>query len=169
MQQELNLGLEKLPKFKFKMKDLTKRERQAVMLAWAAADTSEDPYVQTGACAIRCDKSVCGVGYNGPPPGVEIDWSDRDGRREYMVHAEPNALAYAKPGECNIVGITLFPCKNCLNTMARYGIKTVVFINFYDIKSGYGQYEDIFLMAEKYGIQLKQAVDFNNYIKNKLK
>jgi deoxycytidylate deaminase len=63
------------------------RERQswdeyALRLAWQASDSrSQDPYVQVGACALRHDMSVAGVGYNGLPPDIDIDWSDRDERR----------------------------------------------------------------------------------------
>jgi len=55
-------------------------------LAFVASERSEDPYLKVGACALRADNSIAGIGYNGAPSGVEIDWSDRDDRRQRVVH-----------------------------------------------------------------------------------
>lgn len=71
----------------------------ALAMADVARLRSEDPYVKVGACVLRHDHSVAGVGYNGAPPGVEIDWSDRDERRKRVIHAETNALRYVSPGK----------------------------------------------------------------------
>ena len=81
-------------------------EEYALQLATAAAARSEDPYERVGACVLRLDYSVAGVGYNGAPSGVEIDWSDRDRRRERVVHAEVNALRYVRPDEGDILART---------------------------------------------------------------
>jgi hypothetical protein len=64
------------------MKPRTRKpwEETALILAETIAQCrSQDPYVQVGACAVLQDNSVC-LGYNGPPPGVEIDWSEREHR-----------------------------------------------------------------------------------------
>ena len=55
-------------------------EEYALELAKVSSRRSEDPYVQVGACILRLDNSVAGLGYNGAPNGIEIDWSDRDER-----------------------------------------------------------------------------------------
>ena len=53
-------------------------EETALRLAYGIADyRSQDPYVQVGAAIIKQDNDIV-VGYNGPPAGIEIDWSDRD-------------------------------------------------------------------------------------------
>jgi deoxycytidylate deaminase len=102
-------------------------------LAKAAAMTrSEDPYLQVGAAVLRHDMSVGGVGYNGAPPGAEIDWTDRDARRLRVVHAEVNALAYVRPGECGCIAVTLLPCQSCLTLLARYGIKKIWYGSVYE-------------------------------------
>ena len=67
-------------------------------LAEVASTRSEDPYVKVGAFVLRQDHSIGGIGYSGGPSGVEIDWSDRDTRRQYVIHAEANALRYISPG-----------------------------------------------------------------------
>ena len=57
-------------------------EEYALELARVAALRSEDPFMKVGACVLRHDNSVAGLGYNGAPPGIEIDWSNRDERRK---------------------------------------------------------------------------------------
>lgn len=98
-------------------------------LAEAAKLSSVDRFVKVGAAVLRRDGSVCGVGYNGYPPGFDLDAqesSDRDFRRDFMVHAETNALAYAKPGEPHLLVVTYPPCKRCILEAARYGVKYIV-------------------------------------------
>ena len=99
----------------------------AMNLAEVAASRSEDPWVKVGACVLRNDCSVAGVGYNGAPTGTEIDWSDRDKRRQYVIHAEANALRYLRPGEGSILAVTLAPSPNCLTLIASYRIRTVYY------------------------------------------
>ena len=64
-----------------------------MQLAKTASLRSEDPYVQVGCCILRPDNSIASLGYNGAPPGVDIDWSDRDDRRKRVIHAATNALS----------------------------------------------------------------------------
>ena len=72
----------------------------ALKLAIVASERSEDKHHKVGACVLRHDNSVGGLGYNGAPSGVNIDWDNRDERRKRVVHAEVNALRYVKPNEC---------------------------------------------------------------------
>ena len=107
-------------------------EEYALELARVASLRSEDPFMKVGACVLRNDNSVAGVGYNGAPPGIEINWENRDDRRLRVVHSEVNALRYTKPGECKLLACTLLPCNDCLKMIASYGIKEVIFSKFYD-------------------------------------
>ena len=75
---------------------------------------------------------MAGLGYNGAPPGIEIDWSDRDDRRKRVIHAEVNALRYTRPGECKLLACTHLPCNECLRMTASYGIKKIVYGDDYD-------------------------------------
>ena len=125
-------------------------EQYALRLAQVAAQRSEDPYVQVGAVALRADNSVAGIGYNGAPAGVTIDWSSRDGRRPYVVHAEINALRYVSPHECTLMIVTLAPCASCLTVIATYGMKKIRY---------QAEYVDSQLtkkMAETFGIELEK-------------
>ncbi len=107
-------------------------EKYALSLASVAALRSEDPYVKVGACLLRKDRSVAGMGYNGAPPKININWQDRDERRKRVVHAEVNALRYAHPGECDLLASTHLPCNECLRMIAAYGIKKVVYEETYE-------------------------------------
>ncbi len=100
-------------------------------LAKIAALRSEDPYVKVGCCVLRKDKSVAGLGYNGAPSGIEIDWTNRDNRRKRVLHAEVNALRYVKPNECQLIACTLLPCRSCIQMIAAYNIKIVLYKDVY--------------------------------------
>lgn len=101
-------------------------------LAGAAAARSEDPHNQVGAVLFRPDKTIAAIGYNGAPPGVELDWDDRDARRRFVVHAEANALRYVRPHEVDVVMTTMMPCLECVKLIASYGIKSVVYLDDLD-------------------------------------
>ena len=103
----------------------------ALKLAIVASERSEDPFMKVGACLLRHDNSVAGLGYNGAPSGVKLDWQKRDHRRVRVVHAEVNALRYTQPGECYLLACTHIPCNDCIKTIAAYGIKEVVFNDIY--------------------------------------
>jgi dCMP deaminase len=125
-------------------------EEYALKLAETASIRSEDPYLKVGACVLRHDNSVAGLGYNGSPPGYEIDWSDRDSRRPFVSHAERSALRYCKPGEAKLIAITLSPCQHCIMDIAMFGIKKVIFRNFYE------RDEKSFEIAHKFDIEMVQ-------------
>ena len=100
-------------------------EDTAIRLAFNIAGyRSEDPFVQVGAVAIKNDNSII-LGYNGPPRGIDIDWSDRDERRPKMLHAEENVLNSLSFGECKIFAVTALPCPACMRSIANKGIKKV--------------------------------------------
>jgi dCMP deaminase len=103
-----------------------------IELAHTAAKRSEDPYKKVGAIAIRPDNTIAAVCYNGAPPKIEIDWSNRDNRRSYVIHAEMNAMRYIKPHECDRVATTLSPCVDCLKNLVAYGIKDVYYSEVYE-------------------------------------
>ena len=126
-------------------------ECYALSLARVASLRSEDPFVKVGACVLRYDNSVASLGYNGAPPKVNIDWSNRDERRKRVIHAEVNALRYVKPEECKILACTLLPCNDCLKLISSYGIKQVVYIDEYD------KDDSSLTLASEFGINLKKV------------
>ena len=123
-------------------------EETALILAETIADCrSQDPYIQVGACAVLQDNSVS-LGYNGPPPKIEIDWSDRDSRLSRVIHAEVNALRSVGPGQCKFLAVTLLPCRNCMTFIASKGVKRIVFRDVYE------RDQLAFDLAKEFGIEL---------------
>lgn len=98
-----------------------------VGVADAVALASEDPYCQVGAVLLSKDSLILGTGYNGPPSGVEIDWTDRAERRRYVIHAEANALRLASYSQAKggVLATTHFPCGPCVRLASAYGVKAV--------------------------------------------
>jgi len=125
-------------------------EEYALLLANTASLRSEDPYIKCGACVLRHDNSVAGLGYNGSPPGYNIDWTDRDARRPFVSHAERSALRYCKPGEAKLIAVTLSPCQHCIIDIAMFGIKKVIF------QDDYNDYFQVLEIAKRYDIELIQ-------------
>jgi len=130
----------------------------ALNIARAAALRSEDPYCQVGATVLDADGIVRGVGYNGTVSGVEIDWSDREARRPYVIHAEANALRFTTPAavEDGLLATTHFPCSTCVLLAGSYGIAKIV----WELPPDWGTYpfkltESI---ADRLGIDMRQAL-----------
>jgi dCMP deaminase len=107
--------------------DRPSRTAYALTLAEAAAARSEDPYRKVGTALMRADGSVASLGYNGAPPRVDIDWSDRDERRRWVIHAEANALRFVRPGEVSTAASTSLPCAKCMLLLASYGVWQVIY------------------------------------------
>ena len=128
-------------------------DEYAIGIAEAVAKKSKDPWKKVGCVLLRHDNSVASVGYNGFPPHAEEDWSDRDERRKFVIHAEQNALRYVRPNECRLLACTLLPCGNCLRMISAYGITEVVYREHY-------AYDDTAIeIADRFGIKLTPLPD----------
>ena len=130
-------------------------DEYALALACTAASRSEDPYLAVGTCLVRHDKTVAALGYNGPPSGVEIDWTDRDARRVWMVHAEVNALRYVRPGEVALAAVTALPCAACVVQLAAYGVRRVVYHD--DLDPATYDTNQILSVAEGCGVEVQKV------------
>lgn len=129
-------------------------DEYAIGLAVAAAVRSEDPYVRVGAVVLRTDHSVAALGYNGAPPGVEINWSDRDARRQRVIHAETNALRYLRPGEGYLIAVTLMPCVECLKLARAHGIHEV---RYKDDLPDYYDPSLVWRIAGEFGMNMRKV------------
>lgn len=134
-------------------------DQYGMILAHAAATRSPDPYIAVGAVAFREDHSTVATGYNGAPKGVEVDWRDRDSRRPFVVHAERNCLEHAGVGEVHSLYVTLSPCCDCLELMATYGVKEIIYDEVYVRDTA------AFEKAAEYGITLRQQTLSDDYKK----
>lgn len=120
----------------------------ALSIAEVVALKSKDPWKKVGCVLLRHDNSIASVGYNGFPPRAEEDWSDRDERRKFVIHAEQNALRYVRPNECRLLACTLLPCGNCLRMISAYGITEVVY------REHYTHDDTAIEIADRFGINL---------------
>jgi deoxycytidylate deaminase len=110
--------------------------------------------VQVGAAVLRPDHTVAGLGYNGAPAGIDPDWTDRDGRRIYVIHAEVNALRLTTPAQVRggLLAVTHITCATCLPVAASYGISRIV----YEDELDQGRYDTAHLtwIATQLGIRM---------------
>lgn len=126
-------------------------QQAAINLAFDIADyKSEDPYTQVGACAIKYNGFEVGLGYNGPPSKIDIDWSNREAKNQRVLHAEANVLNRVLPGEVVFLAVTHLPCNDCIKVIAQKGIKTVI----YTIELAKYNIELTKQLAKEFGIEL---------------
>jgi len=100
------------------------------------ATRSEDMHKKVGACILDKEGRVLSVGYNGLTPKLNVDinfWKNREHRRDYVIHAEANALSLIKKQDNPyLIATTLLPCSHCATNIACYGIKIVVYNEEYE-------------------------------------
>lgn len=110
-------------------------EDLAMEIAIVASKRSEDLYKKVGACVLDKMGRVLGVGYNGIKPGHTMDqhfWKDRDNRRNFIIHAEVNALSNVDINKAYLLAVTLLPCSSCANLIASRNIAKVLYLEEYD-------------------------------------
>lgn len=129
----------------------------ALNIARAASARSEDPWLRVGACVLRSDMSIASVGYNGAPPGVNLDWTDRDARRKYVLHAEVNALRYVTYNEVanGLVAVTHLTCAECLKHIVAHGVRQV----YYELELDPAVYDasEILRVADMLGVNMTKV------------
>jgi len=129
----------------------------ALNIARAASARSEDPWLRVGACVLRSDMSIASVGYNGAPPGVQLDWTDRDARRKYVLHAEVNALRYVTCNEVanGLLAVTHLTCAECLKHIVAHGVREV----YYELELDPAVYDasEILRVADMLGVNVTKV------------
>ena len=94
------------------------------------ASWSKDNGTKVGAVIVRPDRTICSVGFNGFPRGIEDSPSaiaNRDTKLLRTIHAELNAILSAKEP---LNGYSIFvwpfqPCSQCAAAIIQSGIKDV--------------------------------------------
>ena len=110
-------------------------EDLAMQIAIVASKRSEDMHKKVGACVLDAKGRVLGVGYNGIRSGFCMDenfWSDRDNRRNFIIHAEVNALSNIDRSKASLLAVTLLPCSSCANLIASMNIQRVLYLEEYE-------------------------------------
>ena len=111
---------------------MSKWDRRFLDLAAGMATWSKDMSTQVGAIIVDRDQRIVSSGYNGFPRGV-VDsierYQDRDTKYRMVVHAEINAILFAKRDltGCTIYVHPFMPCARCAAMVIQTGIKRVVY------------------------------------------
>ena len=91
---------------------------------------SKDPSTKVGSVIVDENNRIISVGYNGFPKNVSDDkrLDDREKKYKIIVHAEVNAILFAKnPLDSPILYTYPFmPCSRCAGLVIQSGIKRVV-------------------------------------------
>ena len=114
---------------------------------------SKDPSTRTGAVIVRPDRSLCSIGFNGFPKGMDDDpalYADREKKYSRTVHCEVNATIFTKE---NLKGYTLYTwpfssCDRCAVQMIQAGIGRFVFPELPPDKK------------ERWGVSMQWAQDY---------
>lgn len=92
---------------------------------------SRDPSTKVGAVITDKQKRIISVGFNGfpqPMPDVASFYSDREEKLSRIVHAEINALIFARgiPEGATLYTYPLMPCERCVVQLLQAGIRRFV-------------------------------------------
>ena len=108
---------------------ISKWDKRFLDLAKYISTWSKDPSTQVGA-VIADGNRIVSHGYNGLPQGIEDDGrlNDRDLKLQIIVHAEENALIWARE---KVEGYTLYtypflPCPKCTGIIIQHKISKVI-------------------------------------------
>lgn len=106
---------------------MNKWDSRYLGLAGYVAQWSKDPSTRVGAVIVDDKQRVISVGFNGLPRGVEDTYLSRETKLAQTIHAEENALAFAKR---DVEGMAIYvshpPCARCAAKLIQAGIKRVV-------------------------------------------
>jgi dCMP deaminase len=111
---------------------IEKWDRYFLRLAEFVSQNSKDPSTKVGAVITDSNRRVISVGYNGYPQKIKDTperLNNRDIKYESVVHAEVNAVLFARG---SVAGYTLYTwpfgcCSRCSSIMIQAGISRVVF------------------------------------------
>ena len=91
---------------------------------------SPDPNTKHGCVLVDGDNRVISTGYNGPVAGLpnEIVPLDRPAKYDWFIHAEDNAVAFAR---CDLRNATAYvtgqPCAPCFRRLLQVGVRRIVY------------------------------------------
>lgn len=109
---------------------MSKWDNRYLEMCDLVASWSKDPSSKFGAVIVDEKHRVVSLGFNGFAQGFEDKeerWNDRQFKYRHVIHAEEQALLYAKVDlkECKIY-VQAPPCSSCMSKIAQTGIREVV-------------------------------------------
>jgi dCMP deaminase len=110
--------------------NLSNWDKRFLELAELVSSWSKDPSTKVGSVIVDNQNIIVSVGFNGFPKGIEDNdrLNHRDSKYQIIVHAENNALMFAKRplDGCTIYTYPFMPCPRCAGMIIQSGIKRVV-------------------------------------------
>lgn len=102
-------------------------DKRFISVAQLIATWSKDPSTKVGAVIVDNCNRIVSTGFNGFPRGVDDRGTTRDVKLLRTIHAEENALLFAK---CDVTGMTIYvthaPCARCAAKLIQAGIARIV-------------------------------------------
>lgn len=116
---------------------------------------SLDKKTQVGCVLVSLkDRRIISTGYNSLKSGMNhniINWDNREEVYNLIIHAETNAVLYAKSNyEDSVLYTTLSPCQSCIKLLSATGIKKIIY------KTEYKDYEITKNLCKTFNIELKK-------------
>ncbi len=110
--------------------NLSNWDKRFLELAELVSSWSKDPSTKVGAVIVDDQNIIVSVGFNGFPKGIEDNdrLNHRDSKYQIIIHAENNALMFAKRSlnNCTLYTYPFMPCPRCAGMIIQSGIKRVV-------------------------------------------
>lgn len=120
-------------------------------LAALVASWSKDPSTKVGAVVVNQQRRIVSTGYNGFPakvPDLQNDLDNREVKYKKIIHAECNALIFAKQDltDCCIYLHPFISCGPCTAQIIQSGIARVVTRKITDVGL-YARWKDSITMS----------------------
>ena len=101
-----------------------------IKVAEVVSTMSKDPNHKIGAVIVDKNNRIVSTGFNGFAKGIDDTderLNDKETKRLLMLHAEENAILYAKQDltDCSIYIYGYPPCVHCTSIIIQSGIKTI--------------------------------------------
>lgn len=105
-----------------------------IKMAELVSTMSKDPNHKIGAVIVDKNNRVVSTGFNGFAKGIDDNserLNDKEIKRLLMLHAEENAILYAKQDltDCDIYVYGYPSCIHCTSIIIQSGIKTIYYRN----------------------------------------
>lgn len=105
-----------------------------IKVAEVVSTMSKDPNHKIGAVIVDKNNRIVSTGFNGFAKGIDDTderLNDKETKRLLMLHAEENAILYAKQDltDCSIYIYGYPPCVHCTSIIIQSGIKTIYYKN----------------------------------------
>lgn len=109
----------------------TRWDNKYLKLAKYVSEWSKDPSTKVGAVIFDNDNRLVSIGFNGLSQKIADTperLNNRELKYEMIVHAEMNAILFARHGvkDCILITYPFLPCSRCAAMVIQAGIKKVI-------------------------------------------